>query len=78
MPRVKLLPDLGALIIGAASVQGFKDADLAEMLGMSRQSFNGKKSRLLDELSFNDVIKLCRELGISREQVTNLIYLKKQ
>lgn len=76
MPRVKALPDLGSLIIGAAVAQSRKDADLAAILGMSRQSFNSKKTHLLDELTFNQIIKLCRELGITREQLMSLVYLK--
>lgn len=78
MPRTRPLlpPDLGSLIIGAAMAQSRNDSDLAAILGISRQSFNSKKKHLLDKLSFNDIIKLCRELGITREQLINLVYLK--
>ena len=76
MPRVKPLPDLGSLIIGAAIVQGRKDAELAAIVGMSRQSFNSKKAHLLDELTFQQIIKLCRELDITKDQLMSLVYLK--
>lgn len=80
MPRVRpLVPNtLTALIFGAAAIQGKNDADLAEVVGVTRSTFNLKKSDLLNKLSYEQVMKLCRFLNISKEQVYSALVLRSE
>ena len=70
MPRVKWIgqPKLDDLILGRAAKVGVRDYALAEMAGEHKSTFCDHKKDLLDRLSYNQVLALCKGLNISLDE----------
>ncbi len=86
MPRVALSPeqkdeymiaDLPFLFEKEAKKRGLHQKDLAEALGITQQSYVGRKKKKRDgkprdSFSYGDILKLFRLLGMSEEEKLKL------
>lgn len=77
MPKVKYIsaPDLGAFIIGNAITKGIKDADIRNLFGVSSTTYSHWKKDLLDNLSFKQLIALCKLCGITKREFISFVPL---
>nr|DAG69024.1 MAG TPA: helix-turn-helix domain protein [Caudoviricetes sp.] len=79
MPRVNLgrdkcREDLVALIWGKCAVLGINNGDLAEKLGVCRQTVSNYKKNPKKYLTVEDVLKICRFLNIPLEELRAAIH----
>lgn len=77
MPKVKYIsaPDLGAFIIGTAFTKGIKDTDITNLFGVSSTTYSRWKKDLLDNLSFKQLIALCKLCGITKSDLIRFVPL---
>lgn len=71
MPKVKWIgrPKLDDMILGRAAKEEIPECKLAEMAGEHKATFSRhKKAGLLDNLSYNQVLALCKGLDISLDE----------
>lgn len=77
MPKVKYIsaPDLGSYIIGTARTKGIKDKGIRDMFGVSSTTYSRWKKDLLDNLSFKQLIALCKLCGITKREFISFVSL---
>lgn len=71
MPKIKYLGKhkLSLLILGAIASSPMERAEIADKLNVSPATFYRWIKDPLNRMSFNDVMKLCRILGIPGEEI---------
>jgi len=71
MPKIKYLGKhkLSLLLLGAIASSSIDRAEIAKSLNVSPATFYRWIKDPLNRMSFNDVIKLCKLLGISNEEL---------
>ena len=77
MPKVKYIsaPDLGAFIIGTAVTRKVSETEICEKLGVSRTTYARWKKDLASNLSFSQLITLCRMLNITKRDIITFVPL---
>ena len=77
MPKVKYIsaPDLGAIIVGTAVTRKVSATEICEKLGVSRTTYARWKKDLESNVSFSQLITLCRTLGITKRDIIAFVSL---
>lgn len=70
--------DLGALILGTAALRGVNQKTLAAVAGIAASTLCDKKNNDFGTLSFNQIVRMCKHLGITRESFAAAVPLKKE
>ena len=80
MPKIKYLgtPDLGAVILGTAVQKQIPLEEIALTLECSVKTACNVKKDLLNRLSFNDVMKLCKLVDLPLETVAATLPLRSE
>ena len=71
---------LGALVLGTAAIKSLPQYKLAAIGDMTSSSFSNKVNHNKDfgSLTLNQVLAMCAELGITREQFAAQLPLRKE